>query len=268
MKYDIEMHIRALELLVFVNNQNSPKKVIESENISMEDLFSRIRLLIYDDEYLYALTQEQWQIIYQYIDYYRYKQENQKKMEEFNQLLDEVNNRLYMNEVFCNHCQKMKSITQPLEFNDYLARYSEMCNPIFLRYFILGEKIPSYSDVDVSLIHRLWQTKFVSLGYIMGKLPLSDYQVLEDASYVEVALIAIINQHKDELTNQHYEKMIQLIIDRNKEEHLLKNSVSKEHKTLFKTKNYINTKETIHAGEMILNYIENELEQKKLKKSK
>ena len=94
------------------------------------------------------------------------------------------------------------------------------------------------------------------------------YQVLEDASYVEVALIAIINQHKDELTNQHYEKMIQLIIDRNKEEHLLKNSVSKEHKTLFKTKTYINTKETIHAGEMILNYIENELEQKKLKKSK
>lgn len=263
--YDIQTHIQALELLLSLCIQQSSKEVIEFENISMEDLFSRIRLLIYDDEYLYALTQEQWQIIYQYIDYYRYKQENQKKMEEFNQLLDEVNNRLYMNEVFCNHCQKMKSITQPLEFNDYLARYSEMCNPIFLRYFKLGEKIPSYSDVDVSLIHRLWQTKFVSLGYIMGKLPLSDYQVLEDASYVEVALIAIINQHKDELTNQHYEKIIQLIIDRNQKEHLLKNSALMYRKTWFRTKKYINTNETIQAGELILNYIENELEQKKLK---
>ncbi len=268
MKYDIEAHVRALELLVFIGNQYDPEQVIESEKISMEDLFSRIRLLIYDNEYLYALTQDQWKIIYQYIDYYHYKQENQKKTEVFNRLLDEVNNQLYANEVFCNHCQNMNSITQPSKFDDYLARYSEMCNPIFLRYFKLGERVSSYSNVDVSLIHILWQTKYILLVYIMGNLPHSDYQLLEDTSYVEAALIAIINQHHDELTNQYYERIIQLILDRNQEEHLLRNSALMSRKTWFRTKIYVNTKETIQAGEFILSYIENELEQKKLKKSK
>ena len=143
-----------------------------------------------------------------------------------------------------------------------------MCNSILSRYFKFEEKIPCYESVSSNLIHVLWQTKYILLVYIMGNLPHSDYQVLEDTSYVEAALIAIINQHHDELTNQYYERIIQLILDRNQEEHLLRNSALMSRKTWFRTKIYVNTKETIQAGEFILSYIENELEQKKLKKSK
>lgn len=266
--YDIQTHIQALELLLSLCIQQSPKEVIEFENISMEDLFSRIQVLIHEEEYLYALTPTEWQILYQYIDYYRYKPENQKKVEVFNQMIDDVNDRLYLNEIFYDNYQKIISTNDQSELSTCLNRYSSMCNSIFSRYFKFEEKIPCYESVSSNLIHVLWQTKYILLVYIVESLLPEDYQVLEDTVYAEAAMISIINQHKDELTNQHYEKMIQLIIDRNKEEHLLKNSVSKEHKTLFKTKTYINTKETIHAGEMILNYIENELEQKKLKKSK
>ena len=253
--YDIQTHIQALELLLSLCIQQSSKEVIEFENISMEDLFSRIQVLIHEEEYLYALTPTD-------------KPENQKKVEVFNRMIDDVNDRLYLNEIFHDNYQKIISTNDQSELSTCLNRYSSMCNSIFSRYFKFEEKIPCYESVSSNLIHVLWQTKYILLVYIVEGLLPEDYQVLEDTVYAEAAMISIINQHKDELTNQHYEKMIQLIIDRNKEEHLLKNSVSKEHKTLFKTKTYINTKETIHAGEMILNYIENELEQKKLKKSK
>lgn len=129
--YDIQTHIQALELLLSLCIQQSPKEVIEFENISMEDLFSRIQVLIHEEEYLYALTPTEWQILYQYIDYYRYKPENQKKVEVFNQMIDDVNDRLYLNEIFYDNYQKIISTNDQSELSTCLNRYSSMCNSIF-----------------------------------------------------------------------------------------------------------------------------------------
>ena len=78
-------------------------------------------------------------------------------------MIDDVNDRLYLNEIFYDNYQKIISTNDQSELSTCLNRYSSMCNSIFSRYFKFEEKIPCYESVS-STLDRVLANKIYFIG--------------------------------------------------------------------------------------------------------